>query len=709
MPAFQAHQNTPALGRYRPLALAFALLIGILSGATAAVRADIIDPTGKKLIRIASETNSQMFVTTLNGAASWAAAATNLPDKFADWQNAGFEGMSITIASNDPSKGFTNMGAQWWNVQAQRDYSEFTDEIATLTAQNWGRLTDNFLHSSMAPWDNPSRVDSQDWFNDDHWATILHNVGVQARVAKELGFKGVLLDTEQYDHHGSEPWYHPFDYGAYATGGYRLGGYSQPFSFEESKTKLLQRGAQYAHALSTEFPGITLWLIPAIHRPPIGSLLVQENLYQSFIDGILLGLDDNAKLIAGSEATYNLSKLTSFTTIRDGTLQQYLNRSNFDQILQDKWSFATGVFADAPPGWSDTDATENLRKPQEHEDAVRNALAVSDEYAWLYGERSRFLDTTPTPLMGLYLQANEDARQPDVAPVPAAFSDTFDLSGGGSNPIGGQSVLLGNGHFYDDAREGVYFSYLLQHSEQEYHAEPDEPPAATDEYTAEVVWTVDAGSTIRHENATLLNGTGFEGGEQRALIRIEAKSDPNHNSNRYVLEVSADGEENYIGVIPNLTLTKGNQITIRAHNLGDGTLDLYVNNTFIANYIAGAGQLDWLGNLGNNTPGMGFSSALLHSVSVTFPTLALLMGDANNDGLVSGLDLIAVQQNFGNTGTADGVLLGDANDDGQVSGQDLIAVQQNFGTTLTLPGAPAPEPATSILLGTCLLLVCRRS
>ena len=72
-----------------------------------------------------------------------------------------------------------------------------------------------------------------------------------------------------------------------------------------------------------------------------------------------------------------------------------------------------------------------------------------------------------------------------------------------------------------------------------------------------------------------------------------------------------------------------------------------------------------------------------------------LRGDANNDGLVSGSDLIAVQQHFGKVGPPhDGTLLGDANDDGSVTGADLIAVQENFGKALN----PAvPEPATLLL------------
>jgi len=54
-------------------------------------------------------------------------------------------------------------------------------------------------------------------------------------------------------------------------------------------------------------------------------------------------------------------------------------------------------------------------------------------------------------------------------------------------------------------------------------------------------------------------------------------------------------------------------------------------------------------------------------------------GDANRDGVVTGTDLIVVQQNFGMAAALDGFLDGDANGDGQVTGMDLIEVQQTFG------------------------------
>ncbi len=75
---------------------------------------------------------------------------------------------------------------------------------------------------------------------------------------------------------------------------------------------------------------------------------------------------------------------------------------------------------------------------------------------------------------------------------------------------------------------------------------------------------------------------------------------------------------------------------------------------------------------------------------------AFLLGDANKDGLVTGADLISVQQNFGNVGPTP--LQGDANNDSLVTGADLISVQQNFGNTLAPVGVEVPEPAAACLL-----------
>ena len=106
--------------------------------------------------------------------------------------------------------------------------------------------------------------------------------------------------------------------------------------------------------------------------------------------------------------------------------------------------------------------------------------------------------------------------------------------------------------------------------------------------------------------------------------------------------------------------------------------------------------------------GLGWDASNLLSTGVLEVIAALLFGDASNDGQVTGLDLIAVQQNFGATGAADGLLPGDANDDGLVTGLDLITVQENFGSAMAAAASPVPEPTTLALVSLAAAGIFRR-
>ncbi len=98
-------------------------------------------------------------------------------------------------------------------------------------------------------------------------------------------------------------------------------------------------------------------------------------------------------------------------------------------------------------------------------------------------------------------------------------------------------------------------------------------------------------------------------------------------------------------------------------------------------------------------------------LAILVSNVILLLGDGNNDGLVTGADLIAVQANFGAVSDADGLQLGDANDDGLVTGADLIAVQAGFGAVLSAGrgwSAPVPEPMTITVLALGMAICLRR-
>ena len=157
-------------------------------------------------------------------------------------------------------------------------------------------------------------------------------------------------------------------------------------------------------------------------------------------------------------------------------------------------------------------------------------------------------------------------------------------------------------------------------------------------------------SEVRFENAALLSDHENTNNGRAIVPRLEAKP-PNFPEDteaditgpHFVLDrILRDGNVQIAavsaGIIDGVVLNKGEILTIAAHNLGDGTLldfeqencffdcydgtvDLYVNGVKIGNYPAGSGDLEWVGNFGNNSSGIGigFTSALLHEVSVGLP------------------------------------------------------------------------------------------
>ncbi|MFH0965061.1 MAG: LamG domain-containing protein [Planctomycetota bacterium] len=362
----------------------------------------------RKLIRVGSELCSRLLD-------SPSIAEADLPAKVKAWQDRGLDGVVFSMASHSPDKPEKNMSGQWWSL-VPHEYDELALEIqAFQSVKDWGRLTDNFLWSSMAVWGGSPK--GQDWFSDEDWDIILANVRLQAQVAKECGFKGILLDAEQYpDHHAKGPWRMPFSYPLYAESGYQLAGEDAPRPFAEVAAKIRQRGSQYAQAVCGAFPGVRIMVIPGLYEwtKRLGSGPLEKNeegLYPSFLNGLLEGLDDQASVIGGSELTYDKSSLMDVMRARKWHDEAMDELCDAPASAKGKMSFAAGIWADAGRSWSDTDAGKNARTPEELKQALQNAFKASGEYAWLYGEKSRFLTTEPTSLLRAYFQANVDAHQ----------------------------------------------------------------------------------------------------------------------------------------------------------------------------------------------------------------------------------------------------------------------------------------------------------
>ncbi|MBI3920294.1 MAG: hypothetical protein HY318_02660 [Armatimonadetes bacterium] len=347
--------------------------------------ATVSNEHGKKLIRWAAELTQKT-------------TAEEIPEKIGAWQDAGLDGLCLTLHShaNGSSREAllspeSIMFFRWW--MKPRTRAEFAPEIAALKRVRWGRIENNFVLTAAVAYDGrpPDYV-----FNEGDWKTILGNARLLAGIAKEIGFKGMVFDTEQYGWAAKGRWSQPWSYAAYAAGT------PDPLPFDKVAAKVRQRGKQWMRAMLTVYPDMTVLVAPGLYEVAwegsmaAGGLAKSDyGLFPAFIDGMLLGMNDRARLVGLSERTYMMSRYCDMAAERDKAKQQALVVSTVPELAIRRTSFAAGLWTDAAYGttgsFSNKEAGLNQRDPVRHEHAVANALAVSDGYAWLYGEASYWL------------------------------------------------------------------------------------------------------------------------------------------------------------------------------------------------------------------------------------------------------------------------------------------------------------------------------
>ena len=102
----------------------------------------------------------------------------------------------------------------------------------------------------------------------------------------------------------------------------------------------------------------------------------------------------------------------------------------------------------------------------------------------------------------------------------------------------------------------------------------------------------------------------------------------------------------------------------------------------------------------------GFGGVRLNAFALNAVSTGAVPGDFNSDGDVDGVDLDALENNFGATGAS--VSMGDADGDADVDGADFLVWQQNVGAGSPVSAIPEPSGlATVVLAALTTLGICR--
>ena len=274
-------------------------------------------------------------------------------------------------------------GARWqWE-----DVSKFVPELREI-AKKPG-LEWSMIHF----WGMPTtRLALSD---DAVWELAAHNLAVLARLAKEGGLKGLVLDAEDY----------------FAAKQYFWDATRDP-SWEESEALMRRRGAQFFGGAFEVFPDMDLvsffFLMQNSYygnteSDPRMTVRREKDLWPAFVNGLLDVLPPTARISDGDENAYHYEAAkNSFALAASRQMTGLLplvapeNRAKYRaQNMIGFGFYLDGYVSPVDNSWH-VPAVDGSRVTALDVN-LRAAMKASDGYVWIYGERHPFVEWSQHP------------------------------------------------------------------------------------------------------------------------------------------------------------------------------------------------------------------------------------------------------------------------------------------------------------------------
>jgi hypothetical protein len=292
-------------------------------------------------------------------------------------------------------------GSFTWEAWGDRVFSEAELQAAREDLEKLAptRFKHNFLRFNTTP-------AKLDWFDD--YRAVVHNAQLAARLAQAGKCPGVLFDIEQYE--GAL-----FDYRKQRSAN------EKPWEVYSAQAR--QRGREVMQAFENGFPGLKVFLTFGYSLPWSESQGGKKSLADChygllapFLDGMVQAASGSTRLVDGYEISYGYRDVTRFEPAYQTMQARLLPIVGDPDKYRRVFSFAFGIWLDhdwRKSGWNVEDLSKNFYTPEGFERSVRQALAVSDEYVWVYAETPRWWSATDGPerLPAAYIEAVRLARQ----------------------------------------------------------------------------------------------------------------------------------------------------------------------------------------------------------------------------------------------------------------------------------------------------------
>ncbi|MBZ0293606.1 MAG: hypothetical protein K8L99_13645 [Anaerolineae bacterium] len=282
-------------------------------------------------------------------------------------QRTPFDGVVLDVDIPHDSRGLG-----WTIFGKEQVDGNFLEALgAAYSNLEWGRLTDNFLRVTVSP-------GNIDWF--DSFQSVQYNFQAVAQLARTLGFRGIMLDTEQY--------------GENILFTYPRQLYKNLHNYDEYHTQAYRRGRQIMRAMNAGYPGITVLLtygtsLAAQRGSEFDGSRHGYGLMVPFVDGLIAGADENTTLHDVFEGAYHFKRESEF---RDAYLlihQKSLQFARNPRLYSQKVQAGFGLWLDhactrnqglQPGGCSGGYTPANIGP------VVDVAMQYSDRYVWIYSQ-----------------------------------------------------------------------------------------------------------------------------------------------------------------------------------------------------------------------------------------------------------------------------------------------------------------------------------
>ena len=228
-----------------------------------------------------------------------------------------------------------------------------------------------------------------DWTDDGAWGLYADNLAFAAKLAKKVGFDGLVTDFEDYGKKYQSIW--------------REG---DP-EWEAAKEIARRRGREVFSRVFAEYPEITILTFMlltsdrayAYSADPVAYMEGKRDLWPSFVNGIYDVIPPGAKIVDGNENVGYRARASRNDFYRSacdqlvGVLPLVAPENRAKYRAQTSTSF--GLFIDSyllPTNSPYYMEPVRGRRITHFEDNLRQATKCADEYVWLYGCRGFFVD-----------------------------------------------------------------------------------------------------------------------------------------------------------------------------------------------------------------------------------------------------------------------------------------------------------------------------